>query len=626
MRTTLLLCLTLVLAAPGAATTMTTVQNGLWHDPQTWGMEGVYPDDAVDVVILHDVDVRQENACRHLTIEAGGRVYTGYGYRKLFVHGDAVIHGAITGSVGGWPLEVILYGDLELHGELTPSVLEFGGAEPNHIVLGPDAVIAPQSLAGTGCPGLVADTVLRLDTSASMAGATIQLMPGTGLELQGGFLNDVAIACAGNPVTSSGGGSFGGATLDDAELYGLTRCYTGVVFTGTTTVHDTLQTHFGNVEVTCDDIVNLGVIRDGDWELMLRVRGDAEHRGDAWTGRSLSFVDAGAAHAWTQDAGSRLEVESLFLEAGSGPLTLHGDAVLTSLVDLGGGELHLAARASLSHEGGRLEHGTLLCDGATVTGNGAVLLSDLTLTDARLEGDLQIGNDVHLAGLTTVAGILRNQVNASVTATADGLLVNEGTVTGSLTLDVLGDLDNRGTWSNTLTRLTGTVDQYAACDDAHPVGGTLRLVSNLGGDGHRWYHEGAPWPGGTTPQCDLVPAATPHHGLWRCTSSAGTSRRIILGTTATGIGAPAPVAAFAGPSPNPFNPSTEVRFSLDAPGRVRLEVLDLRGRRVAILAEGELEAGPHVRRWDASGRPSGTYLFRLSTSAGEVQGRGLLMK
>lgn len=626
MRTIPLLCLTVVLAASAAATTMTTVQNGLWHDPETWGMEGVYPDNAVDVVILHDVDVRQENACRNLTIEAGGRVFTGYGYRKLFVHGDAVILGAISGSVGGWPLEVIFYGDLELHGELTPSALEFGGTEPNHIVLGPDAVIAPQSIDGTGCPGLVADTVLRLNTSASMAGATIQLMPGTGLELQGGFLNDVAIACGGNPVTSSGGGSFGGATLDDAELYGLTRCYTGVVFTGTTTVHDTLQTDYGNVEVTCDDIVNLGVIRDGDWELMLRVRGDVTHRGDAWTGRSLTFVDAGAAHAWTQDAGSRLEVEYLDLAAGSGPLTLHGDAVVTSVADLGGGELRLATGASLSHEGGRLEHGAVVCGGATITGDGAVLLRDLTVTDARLAGDLQLGNDVRLAGLTTVAGTVRNQVNASVTATAAGLLVNEGTITGSLTLDLEGDLDNRGVWNNVLTRMIGTADQHAACDDAQPVGGTLRLVSNLGGDGHQWFHEGWPWPGGDEPQCDLAPAATPHHGLWRCTSSAGASRRIILGTTATGIGAPAPAAAFTGPSPNPFNPSTEIRFSLDAPGRVRLEVLDLRGRRVAVLQDGELDAGPHVRRWDASGRPSGAYLFRLTTPAGVVQGRGLLVK
>ncbi len=69
--------------------------------------------------------------------------------------------------------------------------------------------------------------------------------------------------------------------------------------------------------------------------------------------------------------------------------------------------------------------------------------------------------------------------------------------------------------------------------------------------------------------------------------------------------------------PNPFNPSTEIRFELDRESSVRFDVLTIRGERVATLCDGRLPAGPHVLHWngrDDDGRalPSGPYLGRLS--------------
>jgi hypothetical protein len=69
--------------------------------------------------------------------------------------------------------------------------------------------------------------------------------------------------------------------------------------------------------------------------------------------------------------------------------------------------------------------------------------------------------------------------------------------------------------------------------------------------------------------------------------------------------------------PNPFNPATTVRFDVPAPGgRVRLEIFDLTGRRVAVLADAVYAAGRHELRWsgtDDLGRSvsSGVYLARL---------------
>jgi subtilisin family serine protease len=68
--------------------------------------------------------------------------------------------------------------------------------------------------------------------------------------------------------------------------------------------------------------------------------------------------------------------------------------------------------------------------------------------------------------------------------------------------------------------------------------------------------------------------------------------------------------------PNPFNPSTLIRYELPTAGRVRVEILDLRGRRVAVLSEKFETAGSHELRWngrDDAGIPlaSGIYLVRV---------------
>jgi hypothetical protein len=66
-------------------------------------------------------------------------------------------------------------------------------------------------------------------------------------------------------------------------------------------------------------------------------------------------------------------------------------------------------------------------------------------------------------------------------------------------------------------------------------------------------------------------------------------------------------------SPNPFNPSTEVSFTIPEPGYARLTIYDIMGRQVAKLADGWHDAGHHSVTWNGSNSPSGTYFYRLET-------------
>ncbi len=69
-------------------------------------------------------------------------------------------------------------------------------------------------------------------------------------------------------------------------------------------------------------------------------------------------------------------------------------------------------------------------------------------------------------------------------------------------------------------------------------------------------------------------------------------------------------------TPNPFNPSTKLRFNLAQEGRIELAIYNLRGEKVRQIASGVYAAGPHEEVWggrDDNGRgvASGVYFARL---------------
>jgi hypothetical protein len=68
-------------------------------------------------------------------------------------------------------------------------------------------------------------------------------------------------------------------------------------------------------------------------------------------------------------------------------------------------------------------------------------------------------------------------------------------------------------------------------------------------------------------------------------------------------------------APNPFAARTTLRYDLPEAADVTVEVLDLLGRRVAVLVDGEAEAGSHAVTLDAAVLPSGVYLVRMTAGA-----------
>ncbi len=79
--------------------------------------------------------------------------------------------------------------------------------------------------------------------------------------------------------------------------------------------------------------------------------------------------------------------------------------------------------------------------------------------------------------------------------------------------------------------------------------------------------------------------------------------------------------------PNPFNLTTELCFELKRQLELRLEVFDLRGQPVMLLAQGVYGAGEHQVTWQAPPTlPSAVYLARLTAGEQQLVGRLLLLK
>ncbi len=78
--------------------------------------------------------------------------------------------------------------------------------------------------------------------------------------------------------------------------------------------------------------------------------------------------------------------------------------------------------------------------------------------------------------------------------------------------------------------------------------------------------------------------------------------------------------------PNPFNPSTQISFSIPKDGYAKLSAFDMAGKEVDIIHEGFQSAGFHTYTWNASDMSSGVYYLRLSINDRTTTAKAVLMK
>ncbi|MBN2466119.1 hypothetical protein JXD38_10915, partial [candidate division WOR-3 bacterium] len=84
-------------------------------------------------------------------------------------------------------------------------------------------------------------------------------------------------------------------------------------------------------------------------------------------------------------------------------------------------------------------------------------------------------------------------------------------------------------------------------------------------------------------------------------------------------------------APSPFRDRAQLRLALPQPGPVSVEVLDVEGRVVKVLARGRFARGEHVLGWDGrdeAGRrvAGGIYVYRVATASGTVNRKAVVLR
>ncbi len=77
--------------------------------------------------------------------------------------------------------------------------------------------------------------------------------------------------------------------------------------------------------------------------------------------------------------------------------------------------------------------------------------------------------------------------------------------------------------------------------------------------------------------------------------------------------------------PNPFNPKTMINYQLPSTNYVELSIYNLTGQKVVTLVSENQQPGNYQVEWDASEFASGVYYYRLSTEAGFIQTKKLVL-
>ncbi len=238
-------------------------------------------------------------------------------------------------------------------------------------------------------------------------------------------------------------------------------------------------------------------------------------------------------------------------------------------------------------------------------------LITLSLIDNKLTGAIppEVGNLANLIflflGLNQLTGSIPEELGSLTNLQVLSLIDNQ--LTGSIP-EELGSLTNLNWLNLRENQLTGQVppelgtlttltDLFLS---ANPLNGTLPLsFVNLSMLDLFWFDE--------TNLCEPI---DPAFQAWLHTISN------VRSTGCTNVAIEETTEILSGFTleanyPNPFNPTTTIRYGLPQQASVRLGVYDVQGRLVAVLVEAEQAMGWHEVTFEAGALPSGIYFYRL---------------
>ncbi len=606
-----------------AATITSTAQGGLWSSPASW-LGGVVPDNNDDVVISGLIQIANYTHCQNLNIEAGGTLTgaTTFNSRVLYANGN--VHNAGSILNGQYSLTLNVSGNLHNEGIWNISLTKIQGLADRTISQTEGVWFQTALIMESGYDGLVrVITPIVHKGALDMTDALMILEEDTSLTIDGGtFVGNMH--ANGNDLHFLNFGRMQDCVIDNPVLTGDAKAGNNVVFTNLLTVMDSLKSSSGGGDVTIEgDLLNYGLIRHNVGSLGFHVHGDIENHGNI-DAPILDLVGVNAEHrlSMSEDAIIESFVSLSYLD----PATLIIETPIHNgfSLHLGVGDLVLEPGCSSNFVSIGAFDAQIFANGNEITpselGDG---IGKITIDQAIIAGEVFLqGECLFTGGLTVEAdGSIGSWSFPPPNITVEGLFLNRGLITDGpqpVFITALGDIQNDGFMTNSGFVVAGSADQSIGTGDH--IDAQVTIESNLEADSYQWFLNGSPIFGENNSTLDFSSLGPGDFGVYHCVGNGLTSRSITIDASLATSGIPDAnvFATLEQNHPNPFNPSTEISFSLLHATEVSLVIYDLAGRQVQSLVQGPRAAGRHVVSWQPKDIASGTYFYKLKTE-GNVQ-------
>jgi hypothetical protein len=108
-------------------------------------------------------------------------------------------------------------------------------------------------------------------------------------------------------------------------------------------------------------------------------------------------------------------------------------------------------------------------------------------------------------------------------------------------------------------------------------------------------------------------AGTGQSGVWYTPANDFYGKLVEDGYMSPGVKEEGPAGfSVAQNTPNPFNPTTEINFTIPSRGLVTVDIINIAGQKVHTIKK-TLNAGPNKVTWDASSMPGGVYFYTVTS-------------
>ncbi len=405
-----------------------------------------------------------------------GTIQNSGGSFTLTIAGDITNNGTIRNNPGSYNLYLDITGDIINNGDWTNNDIELTGTSDQHISCPSDSLFSVSYFYGNGSrANIYFDSDIEfIGTTINLNNDNVILQSGMTLTLSGGYMFDGTLTGTTAAMDISGNNYFYLLTMniDDLTLSGTFQTINNVTINGDVINDGYLQNYYNGSHPLYlnGGITNNGTIRNhpSSYNFHLDISGDIINNG-IWTNKDIELTGAGQ-HI-SCGAGNFFDIDNFYGNSSArGDVYFDSDIGFTgTTADLNGDNIILQSGITLSLSGGYLFDGTLTGTTAAldISSNNYFYLLTLNIDDLTLSGTCQIANNVTMNGDVSNNGYLQNYPGGNFNLYLNGSMTNDGTVRNhpssyNLFLDISGDINNNGVWTNKDIELTGA-NQHISC-------------------------------------------------------------------------------------------------------------------------------------------------------------------